>query len=72
MPTYTLIYAWDVTGRKHKKMGTVVVFGKGNWETEERDGKEIYLALYTFCNFLNLVLGAFITQSKVTFKNHKS
>lgn len=39
MPTYTLIYAWDVTGRKHKKMGTVVVFGKGNWETGRKGWK---------------------------------
>lgn len=57
---YIFIYVWDVIGRKYKKMGIVVVFGKGNWEIEERDGKEIYFVLYIFCNFLNLVFGVFI------------
>lgn len=32
MPTYMLKYAWDITGRKHKTMVTVVTFGKGNHE----------------------------------------
>lgn len=55
-----------------RKWEQLLSLGKETGRQEERDGKEIYLALYTFCNFLNLVLGAFITQSKVTFKNHKS
>lgn len=52
MSTYILIYAWDVTGSKHKKVVTAIAFGKGKWETGRKDGKEICLSSYTVFNLL--------------------
>lgn len=66
---YAHIYIWDVTGRKHKKVLTVTAFGKGNWETGEKGGKEIYLSPYTGLNPLDLVFCALLPSQKLHLKN---
>lgn len=50
-------------------MVTVTAFGKGNWETGEKGGKEIYLSPYTVLNPLDLVFYALLPSQKLHLKN---